>query len=910
MNALLPATEAQVRARVRSLLRRAKESRREGQEERRVRFVGLRAHPAWPSSKPVRVEGQEVPVVPCPSPLAIREAMVTHANPSGPVVLLTDQDESALGQDVLARLERHQLLDLDVWQVVRDLFDARSLDRRLVSSRWIAEALIDAAPDEGYPPLTTGVLDLDTAWRHLLRRRFQLPSASPSLADVLRWAQVRGRAELLARETPEGLAALRERLLQTAGLAAGGILAAVEAGAAHRVIGLGLACRVVADPSKEHDPVLREAFVRLERFQGEHALTSAAAQAWADAAEDFVREELAVSQSRARPWLAAGEAALADLKASDRAYLSDFLRIGLDQRLTAWGAALGQALASDPPSVDDTLEAAADLVARHALAADAEGQAVTMALRLVRWLAARSEDPSTPASFPEAVSAYVRDGGFVDWARSRIWDQGQASELRQAYSDLLARVDAIRSADDETFGKLLADWSAHGSEADQPLPLERVLECLVGPLAQEVPTLLVVMDGMSQAVFRELEADLYTKGWIRLRSELATQQGPALAVFPTVTEVCRATLLCGRLASGTQQVEQAEFPKHPALLKASEAKKPPQLFHKAQLTSSSGLSDALHAALEDEDQRVVGVVINAVDDHLMKGDQLPVRWTAEQARPLDAILTAARHAKRAVVLTADHGHVVDRGTSFESYPDAKERFRPGDGPPAGDLEVQLKGSRVSDRYGSCVIAPWSDRLRYSQGKRHGYHGGAAPAEVVVPLSVFTGSPLPIEGWTETPLIQPEWWSTAEPELPVVARPAPEPRPKRPAETPGPLFAQVEMPEATTEPEVEEETPAKGDTWLDALFESEVFLSQHQRAGRSAPSVERIRAALGALEARGGTLTQAALAKKLSLPALRMGGVLAGFRRVLNVEGYRVLAVEDGSVVFNRELAAVQFGVEL
>jgi phosphoenolpyruvate-protein kinase (PTS system EI component) len=44
---------------------------------------------------------------------------------------------------------------------------------------------------------------------------------------------------------------------------------------------------------------------------------------------------------------------------------------------------------------------------------------------------------------------------------------------------------------------------------------------------------------------------------------------------------------------------------------------------------------------------------------------------------------------------------------------------------------------------------------------------------------------------------------------------------------------------------------------------------------------------------------------------RIPGIVAAMRRVLNVEGYAVLAIDDasGSIVLNRQLLQVQFELE-
>ena len=68
--------------------------------------------------------------------------------------------------------------------------------------------------------------------------------------------------------------------------------------------------------------------------------------------------------------------------------------------------------------------------------------------------------------------------------------------------------------------------------------------------------------------------------------------------------------------------------------------------------------------------------------------------------------------------------------------------------------------------------------------------------------------------------------------------------------------------------------------------------------------------LAALDERGGKLTRAALAKKLGVPTLRIAGIVSAVRRVLNIEGYAVLSVNEASdtVELNRTLLDTQFGL--
>ena len=68
--------------------------------------------------------------------------------------------------------------------------------------------------------------------------------------------------------------------------------------------------------------------------------------------------------------------------------------------------------------------------------------------------------------------------------------------------------------------------------------------------------------------------------------------------------------------------------------------------------------------------------------------------------------------------------------------------------------------------------------------------------------------------------------------------------------------------------------------------------------------------LSALDARGGKLTGPALAESLGVPLFRLGGIVSALRRVLNVDGYAVLSVDETSetIELNRDLLATQFGL--
>jgi hypothetical protein len=115
---------------------------------------------------------------------------------------------------------------------------------------------------------------------------------------------------------------------------------------------------------------------------------------------------------------------------------------------------------------------------------------------------------------------------------------------------------------------------------------------------------------------------------------------PGLATIPSVTEFSRTSLLCGRLAQGGQDDEKAGFAEHPELVARSRSGSPPVLFHKAGLQelNDSVLSAEVRKEIASTHRRVVGVVVNAVDDHLLKGEQIDTRWSRDEIKVLPALL--------------------------------------------------------------------------------------------------------------------------------------------------------------------------------------------------------------------------------------------------------------------------------
>jgi hypothetical protein len=259
-----------------------------------------------------------------------------------------------------------------------------------------------------------------------------------------------------------------------------------------------------------------------------------------------------------------------------------------------------------------------------------------------------------------------------------------------------------------------------------------------------------------------------------------------------------------------------------------------------------------------------------------------------------------------VVMTADHGHVVERRRSvLRSSPGAtSNRWRPAKGEVRAD-EVAITGRRVlSD--GPVVLAV-SEDLRYGPLKA-GYHGGASAAEVVVPVAVLLpdveSNPLSL---TLLPPQEPSWWelpTSPAGETPAVAQPRGIPNTAKASQTPT-LFDEPVAPTPASP------TLPASTALADSVVASETFKEQRAVAGRLIVDDQQITLLISRLADAANTrvpLSSAAAALRVSEVQVR--GAMVQVQQLLNVEGYPVIEVdpETRSVVLNERLLREQFGV--
>jgi hypothetical protein len=93
-----------------------------------------------------------------------------------------------------------------------------------------------------------------------------------------------------------------------------------------------------------------------------------------------------------------------------------------------------------------------------------------------------------------------------------------------------------------------------------------------------------------------------------------------------------------------------------------------------------------------------------------------------------------------------------------------------------------------------------------------------------------------------------------------------------------------------------------------LLASEVFAQQMEVFGGRL-KWEQVEQALRVLAERNSVQMKAALAQRLGVPAIRVDGLLASLQRIMNVDGYPVLAVDSSQTVrLNMALLREQFAL--
>ncbi|MEU6848389.1 BREX-2 system phosphatase PglZ [Actinacidiphila alni] len=893
--------------------------------------VLLRSAPMWEEQAILPWNGgRRARVAAAPSVLAIYQEALSHLDAPGPgsvgdpslLVLLTDREDAELDPGILVRAYRHAIQHVDNWDLIRETFTASGIDPRLGDETWgVAEALLEATPAGGWPGLNRQVLSRTHALTALARRRLLLGAdAQLDIDTLLLWSRTSSEGPRAYRALRDGeRAGLRRFLAEVdqAGPTADALLSIAE----HDEPSVALPFGLVAAALWQHAPNGPEVYRargRAENILGRE-FTDEAMRRYGESAENLVARN-AQLLAEVTP---DAERLAGHLGATEAVRHSPYLPAGLEARLAAVGSAIaGRDL--------DACRTALRAVQAHHLAETARtriGRA-RMAVRLVQWLAAEPE--WTPDTVAGALAHYNAELSWADRALEYLEAGGDTEPaLSVAYDALGADVRKVRRRMDRAFAERVAEWTTAGTAPGSMLTVESFLERVAKPVVKSQRRLmLLVVDGMSAALAGQLGEEL-AANWTEYDPTGEKQTPPTrqamAAALPTVTAVSRTTLLTGTLQRGDQKTEKREFPS----LRLWSGHKA-AVFHKDDLrpTSTGGrFGPHLEAALAD-DVSHLAVVLNTVDDGLQNDERLDEwDWTIDDIDALTPLLDEARRRGMAVLITSDHGHVLEhRGVKVPTPEAVNARYRNvPDGvaePLVSEAETVLAGPRV---VGGPIVALWSADTRYTS-RAAGYHGGVHPAEFTIPVLAYLpdGSTEHIPpGWRQlTDTYEPDWWKLDTTRLRTTSTPpstetgtAQETKPRRTPKKSAPQDAGLFDIAVSPKPSETEGTllavaaQSPVEQLLDDLFASPVFSDQLALLPRK-QDPERLRQALAAL-CENNTLPLTAVAAAAGMPPARARGYAAILTQLLNMDGVQVLELlpDNKTLKLNPPWLRAQFGLE-
>ncbi|MGI2111258.1 BREX-2 system phosphatase PglZ [Shewanella frigidimarina] len=875
----------------------------------------------WPEDIPKVVaksviNGIKVTIISCVSELDMRETLVDHQdlalNQGESLVMLSKYDVVHLAKDILARLWRNEPQRISPWKSLQQLIKVRVIDPRLTrkNGRWLAEALLGCF-DRYQTEINFGeVLDQEKAWKALALGYLSYSESVLDLQSLFSWSMSNDVSALL-KKLPEDV---NDNLGDWLNQGIPGFSELIETllhdGHGNDLLSIGLVCSVLFHPELEKSDLVDVAGIHGARaiFRDRHLSSNAIhIKVLARFGEESTAAALFFIKDKGFKFvdstLGKAEQILASIGGLSAVGLSEILPRSYQYRLSSYALSLVEVISKNDI---ENADAALLSLQKHILASMAsqskQVERALMALRLARWL--KREDACVEGA-AKLIDDYIYNGSFVDWARSIVWVGDVHDELNKVYHQIIDLACVKREKQNQKFSEQLAAIARGDKLEESKIPVENALEKLVSPIAQKRPVLLLVMDGMNEAVYRGLTEDLINSGWLEVRDSLTAKESCLVAALPTITKISRCSLLSGALTEGLAADEKKAFASHAGLKKVTSIKYPPVVFHKADLqqAGTGSLNSDVRSKIANKDYKVIATVINAIDDQLKSSAQVSVDWSLGSIALLRQVLEAARDAGRVVIVTSDHGHVLDHDSQF---------LNPTDSTVSNGERYQLSGSQISKNEvfvtGDRVVTPtkgvtlpWSEKVRYTKGKNLGYHGGGSLQEVVIPLGVFISANDELEGWSEVPRTMPSWWYqdlitevVTESVLSYQTLDQPKVEKKKSAKAKKVEAISEVMEDMFGGPVVDEPKPKNTQScWIDAMFESAIYQTIKARSGRGIKD-EQLHEFLELMEAHQGQVMETMIIRQLSIPKLRIRGFLSGAQKLLNVDGYPILSVDRDS----------------
>lgn len=883
------------------------------------------------------LDGLTWEIVPTVCELQLRSKLPAPGEPrSTGSVYLVDWEEDQLPLDIRCRLAGGNLLHVARDARLAALFGARQVDPGVPSTAFARLALSGSVT--GLRKITGLRLTGDDLRIRLIEARLGVPeSALESGIAWLRWVRSSDAGPAFARacEGDDLLRAVRRELLVWIGerLGSVGVLGfrAWELGLVDRAL-QALVLLVAVEPSE--DAYLR-GLVNGQIASIAPGLANEVRGAHAGGSSEALLEGVLSLEDEADRRLLEGAQQHAQAMTGGPSVLTEasgWLPAGHAAREAAVATALTQFV--DAPSADamDAVLAAFDHLSAHrldrAIRRSEHVEARKMAARLSAWLLARRVRPQLAehgTQWQPAIDLarrYSEEGGFLDWARQSLRGmRGAGDALMAAVRRLCGAVDAVARADDQRFAKAYVSWVEAGKPSSEVLPIEHVTKRIVAQFlkgGEHRRLLLVLMDGMSYAAAVQVLQRLRDqRRWSPIAWRIPGWNGqlpipPVLAAAPTLTEVSRAALFAGvadpRFGDQGTDKDEARWASNPHLRELV-GEEPLKVFFRREIHAGHELIDEVKQAVAG-DQRVVAVVVNAIDEQLKGSLQVAFDYRKNPILPLEALLSAADGAERAVLLVADHGHVAGdamrvAGGRIPAGREGGARWRAlSEGEQPQDGEVLLPRTSWKPRGAAGIAALWDTALA-NRSPHYGEHGGLSLAEVVAPAFLIGPEWLDRVAGEDVELScrvlpEPDWWALK------IARPAASP--VAVAEPTAPVRAQLQLAgvDAPTAPA----GPATAPTELALVARlrgSKLFAQQI--TGVLKPEVERVLTWLGVLLDGGGSLTATDFARLCGVRPHQVGGVVARMG-VLNADGFAIVEhdVAGRRVVLHKARLLSQFGV--
>jgi hypothetical protein len=874
----------------------------------------------------VRIHGehQRFKVEPVDCELRLREVL-SNAKDAQPLVLLVDFTDR-LPLDVQGRLAQGSLRFISRERRLANLFGAKAVAPALLEG-----PLADALLREGRPfptPVEGTTVDEQTAWRRQLERMVGLSSASDLSEELVveHFAREPRRPEVVKECEAEPIfaQAVGAYLRRAVGPVAELSWQCWLQGAGIEVAALSF----VLQPLLEHlqeDHVHAFLDVQLEKLrEGLTPDDSALLSRWAALAAPLA---LRLGNSEALLERVLSEA---DRRLEKKPKLVKYL---LDSRYLSGGFVaskqlLARALQTTLAGLDqdgrgsvrsDDVRVAIEAqqrLSRHRLAARAAHETTMeralMAVRLLAYLALRSDWHAALADrIPielsyELADHYATEGGFLDFARRAVRSGAPDDELGAALSSVASAADALRDSLDARFAPALARWNRDRCPG-RLMPIEHTLDALAVDFVQQGPErklLVLVMDGMAWSTAVEILLDLRDVNWAPLRWEpknttSTRMPAPMIAALPTMTEVSRAALFAGRLMRAGESLDTTKDPErlavHRGFVKAF-GQGPRLLLRTGAEDNAGHLTKEARELVLSSDQ-VVALVVNAVDDMLSATPSFRGTYNRKTIKALGPVLDAAREGRRAVLLVADHGHVLsDRERNVVKVEGADSpRYRElSETGLASERELVLDATTAyCKRKGQRLAMLVREADRYKNVHNLGEHGGASMAEVIAPALLIAADDLcqSVAGGDDSGLETvafpvPAWWNLELPkkaklELEAARSTPPKQARSKVDERQLQIFEKPKQEEAPPRPRSNRPAVSPWAKRLAAAYAEETQSRRDELHKRVLPMLDLL------LE-HDGRISDEVLAGKLGEAARNIGGRVAIMGEFLNVDGYDVI----------------------